>query len=110
MDAILSALKEEKKQARHLIKKYKGELQALPLGSFFIRKAGKNRYGYLTFSKNGKIQQRYLGRLNEEEMKHYLDMAERKKKLKILINKAQKQLDFLEKSLRHAGKKSKRGS
>lgn len=110
MEVILSALQEEKKQAQHLLKRYKEELRDLPQGSFFIRSVGKNRYGYLTFSEKGRIQQRYLGRLSEEEIKRYRQMTKRKKKLQELRNKAQKQLDFLEKSLRHAGKKGKRGS
>lgn len=110
MDAILSALQEEKKQARRLIQRYAKELAGLPRGSFFIRGLSKNRYGYLTFSENGKIQQQYLGRLNDDEVRQYRDRMGRKKKLQELKKKAQQQLDFLEKSLRHAGKKSKRGS
>lgn len=110
MEAILLALQEEKKQASRLMQRYENELQALPHGSFFIRGAGKNRYGYLTFSEKGKIQQQYIGRLSEDEIKKYRGMMERKKKLQELRSKAKKQLDFLEKSLRHAGKKSKRSS
>jgi hypothetical protein len=110
MEAILSALEEEKKQASRLIQKYKKELGELPQGTFFIRKVGKNCYGYLTFSEKGIIQQKYMGRLSKDEINHYREMAERKKKLQELRGKAQKQLDFLEKTLRHAGKKSKRGS
>src|SRR3989338_1978622 len=98
MEAILSALGEEKKQAIRLIKKYEKELESLPQGTFFIRKVGKNRYGYLTFSKNGEIGQKYIGRLSEDEIKRYREMAARKKKLQELKGKAQKQLDFLEKS------------
>ncbi len=110
MDAILSALKEEKEQAHRLIRRYEKELDELHQGSFFIRSVGKNHYGYLTFSEKGKIQQKYLGRLDEKDIQKYKDMSQRKKKLQELIKKAQKQFDFLEKALRHAGKKSKRGS
>ena len=110
MEVLLSALKEEKEQASRLIRRYKKELEGLHAGSFFIRGRGKNRYGYLTFSKKGKIQQKYLGRLEEADVKRYREMATRKRKLQELKAKAQKQLDFLEKALRHAGKKSKRGS
>lgn len=110
MEAILSALQEEKEQAIRLIQRYEKELAGLPRGSFFIRGIGKNRYGYLTFSERGKICQQYLGRLGEGEIRLYREMAARKKKLQELRNKAQEQIAFLEKSLRHAGKKSKRGS
>lgn len=109
MDAILSALQEEKKHANRLVQRYEKELESLPQGSFFVRGAGGNRYGYLTFSERGKIQQKYLGRLDEEDIKKYRVMMERKKKLRELRNKAKTQLTFLEKSLRHAGKKGKRG-
>ena len=110
MEAILSALKEEKEQAARLIQRYEKELEGLPQGAFFVRVVGKNSYGYLTFSENGKIQQQYLGRLDEEKIKGYRAMASRKKKLQELRNMAKKQFDFLEKALRHAGKKGKRGS
>ena len=110
MEAILSALKEEKEQARRLIRGYEKELKALHQGSFFIRGSGKNRYGYLTYSKEGKVQQQYLGQLNEKAIKNYREQSSRKKKLRKLRNKAQKQFNFLEKALRHAGKKSKRSS
>lgn len=110
MEAILSALQEEREQANRLVERYEKELAELPPGSFFVRGVGKNRYGYLTFSEKGKIEQRYLGRLDEDEIKRYQEMAERKKKLKELRNKAQKQLAFLEKALKYAGKKGKRGS
>lgn len=110
MEAILSALEEEKEQTSRLMKRYKKELGGLPQGTFFVRRVGKNYYGYLTSSEKGKIQQQYLGRLDENEIKRYQEMAKRKKKLQELRSKAQKQLTFLEKALRHAGKKGKRGS
>lgn len=65
MEAILSALEEEKEQTSRLMKRYKKELGGLPQGTFFVRRVGKNYYGYLTSSEKGKIQQQYLGRLDE---------------------------------------------
>lgn len=104
MDAIISALQEEREQAHRLIQRYQKELKGLPPGSFFIRDVGKNRYGYLTFSEKGKIQQRYIGRLGEDEIRRYRELMERKKKLRELKSKAERQFNFLEKALRHARK------
>lgn len=105
MDAILNALKEERKEAQKLLKKYRQEFNSLPEGTFFTRKIGKQTYSYITSSKNGEIKQRYLGNLEPKKIKKYKEVAHRKKKLKSLIKKAKKQLSFLDKALRHAGKK-----
>lgn len=105
MEAILSALEEEKKQADRLLERYRKELEKLPKGTFFTRKRGEKVYCYLTYSESGEIRQDYLGPLSEEKIQEYQVAMQRKKKLKELIQKAQKQKSFLEKSLRHARKK-----
>lgn len=106
MEAILSALEEEKKQAERLLQRYRKELAELPKGTFFTRKRGEKLYCYLTYSVAGEIRQKYLGSLGEEKIEEYQGWMLRKKKLKELIQKAEKQKSFLEKSLRHARKKS----
>lgn len=106
MEAILSALKEEEEQARRLIKRYKEELQSLPQGSFFLRRLGKYQYGYLTYSENNEVKQKYLGRMGPEQVKQYKELMLRKKKIKELISKADKQQRFLERTLKRAIKKS----
>lgn len=105
MEAIFSALKEEKKQTERLFKRYHGELNKLPKGSFFTRKRGEKVYCYLTYSVGGEIRQDYLGILSEEKIKEYKESMLRKKKLKELIQKAEKQKSFLEKALRYAREK-----
>ena len=105
MEAILNALEEEKKEAQKLLKKYEQEFALLHEGAFFIRKIGKQTYGYVTFSEKGEVKQRYLGNLEPEEVKHHKEAAQRRKKLKGLMKQVRKQLSFLEKALRHAGKK-----
>jgi len=104
MDPIISALEEERIEAKRLISRYEQELEALPRGSFFLRKLGKNRYGYLTCSEGGEIRQKYLGRLSEDEIKQYQQQSERKKKVLGLRNKAEKRYAFLERALKHAGR------
>lgn len=106
MDAILNALEEERKEAQKLLKKYEKEFISLPEGTFFTRKVGKQTYAYITSSDRGEVKQKYLGNLEPEEVAHYKEATKRRKKLKSLMKQAQKQLDFLEKALRHAGKKS----
>lgn len=105
MDAIISALKEEKKQADRLMNRYQKELKKLPNGSFFTRRRGERTYCYLTYSVAGKVKQDYLGRLSDDKIQEYLAMMKRKKKLKELIKKTEKQKSFLEKSINHARKK-----
>ena len=106
MEAILTALEEEKKQAERLLQRYRKELDALPNGTFFARKRGEKVYYYLSYSVAGEIRQDYLGSLSEEKIKEYQAGMLRKKKLKELIRKAEKQKSFLEKSLKHARKES----
>lgn len=105
MEAIVSALKEEREQAKRLVQRYAKELEGLPRGTFFLRWIGKKQYGYLTFSEKGKIRQQYVGN-DEADIKKYQEQMNRRKKLIELKKKAEKQLSFLEKALRHAGKKS----
>ncbi|MBU0504476.1 MAG: hypothetical protein ABII18_06860 [bacterium] len=102
MDAIVYALKEELKQASKLIQRYRKELKELFIGSFFTRKIGKNTYGYITQSIDGRVQQQYLGKLKLDEIKEYKDQTARKKKLARLCKQAETQKDFLEKAIRHA--------
>lgn len=106
MNAILLALKEEKKQATHLLRVYLKEFKQLPQGTFFIRKRGQKSYGYITSSLRGKIRQLYLGSLDKEEIEKYQELMSRKKKLKELIRNAEKQKKFLTQSLKYARKKS----
>ena len=103
MEAIILALQEEKKEAARLITRYKSELSKLPKGSFFVRTFGKNRYGYVTYSKQGVVKQNYLGPMNDEQISEYREKISRKKKVQELAKMAQKQYTFLEKALRHAG-------
>ena len=84
---------------------YTYELERLPNGTFFTRKRGEKVYCYLTYSVAGEICQDYLGSLSEEIIKEYLAWMVRKKKLKELIQKAEKQKSFLEKILKNARKK-----
>lgn len=107
MEAIISALEEEKREAEKLISKYERELDGLPKGSFFVRSIGKGNYGYITYSVGGKIQQKYLGRMNEAQIKKYKAQMDRASKLKSLLKSSKENLDFLIKALRHAYAKSK---
>ena len=110
MDAIISALEEERREAEKLIAKYEKELSRLPSGSFFVRSIGNAQYGYVTFSEEGRIGQEYIGRMSPEEIEKRKAQAERAKKLKVLLKRAEKQLNFIKKALRHADKKSKRSA
>jgi hypothetical protein len=105
MDIILYALEEEKKESEKLLDRYQKEWGALPHGSFFLRKIGKNQYGYLTWSEKGEVRQEYLGALGKEEIQSYQQAMLRKKKLKQLMVQSEKQRLFLERTLKNARKK-----
>ena len=105
MDAILSALKEERKHAEKLLKRYKQEFASLPAGTFFIRKLRNGQYCYITQSEQGNIRQVYIGKLEVDDIAKYKEKMARKRKLRELIKKAMQQKLFLEKALRHARKK-----
>ena len=110
MEAIVSALEEEGREAEKLIAKYGKELASLPAGSFFVRSIGGNSYGYVSFSEEGRVGQRYLGLMSPEEIDKRKKQAERAKKIKSLKKMAEQQLDFIRKALRHAYAKSKRSA
>ena len=110
MEAIISALEEEGREAEKLIAKYEKELSKLPGGAFFVRTIGKGKYGYVTYSEEGVIKQKYLGRMDNEQVKMHKAQAQRVKKLKSLIKLAREQRDFIRKALRHANTKSQRSA
>ncbi len=110
METIVSALKEEQKEAEALIKKYENELKKLPIGSFFVRTIKKKQYGYVTKSVDGEVKQEYLGTLSEKQQKKWQEKYDRSKRLKALLKQAKVQYDFLRKALRHAQQKSNRSS
>jgi hypothetical protein len=106
MEAIVSALREELRQAKALVKRYGVVLEKLPDGSFFVRSIGKQRYGYITRSHNGQVFQEYLGKLDDASIALLQAQMQRKKKIGQLLKQAKAQVDFLQKAIRHARKKS----
>ncbi len=110
MEAIISALEEERREAEKLVARYECELDRLPKGSFFVRTLGNGQYGYMTRSVDGKVQQEYLGKLSEAQIKKYRAQMERVAKVKALLKSAKENVNFLKKALRHADAKGKRGS
>lgn len=107
MEAIISALEEEMKEAKKLISKYERELKGLPKGAFFVRSIGRGDYGYITCSIGGKVHQKYLGKMSDARIKKYQAKMERTSKLKSLLKSARENLNFLRKALRHAHARSK---
>ncbi len=65
METIIIALTEELAEIRKLVKKYTVELAKLPQGAFFTRKIKQKEYGYITYSTQGEIKQKYLGTMKE---------------------------------------------
>jgi hypothetical protein len=106
METIVAALREERRETVRILGLYRKEYGRLPRGSFFVRKLGRNAYGYLTCSTKGIVKQDYLGLLAEEKIRQFREQMARKKKLRELMKRAEAQQLFLDRALRYAGKKS----
>lgn len=106
MEAILSVLKEELRQATTLAKRYTRALAKISDGSFFVRRIGSQQYGYITRSRAGVVSQEYLGKLDKAAITKFTERMRRKKKLGKLLKQTKAQAHFLQKAIRHARHKS----
>jgi hypothetical protein len=104
MNILLSTLREELRTVQRLEKKYSQALLKLPTGSFVLRNIKDKKYGYLTYRDGNAVRQKYLGKLNEEEIKQYRDISKRRKDLKTKLKSIREQKKILERALREKAK------
>lgn len=100
MNVLISTLKEELATVKRLEKKYIQKTSKLPHGSFIIRTLGKKRYGYLTFREDGKVRQKYLGCLNEEQIGLYKNAMKERAEYKRKLKSIREQIKIINRALR----------
>ncbi|MFH1874051.1 MAG: hypothetical protein ABH859_02570 [Pseudomonadota bacterium] len=100
MNILLSTLKEELATVKRLEKKYSQELTEFPQGSFIVRKIRDRKYGYFTYREVGKVKQRYIGAVTDEDIAYYKSLVAKRKKLKEKLKSIRAQKKVLERALR----------
>jgi len=101
---IKGVLAEELENSRYMEKKYMGELAKLPQETLSVKKVKGNEYYYLSRKVSGKVQQTYLGKLSEKEVKQYQNIRKKRIQYRTQLSQVRKQIKFLKGTLR--GKKS----
>ena len=103
MKVIKGVLKEELDNSLAMRKNYQRELAKLPRGSLVKKKIRGNEYYYLVLREKGKVKFIYKGKLDADEIIRYKQTKEYRAKYKKLVSELNKQIKFLEGTLR--GKK-----
>ena len=100
MNVLLSTLKEELKTVKKLELKYLKKIQALPKGSFIIRKIRNQSYGYLTRREGEQVKQEYLGSLSKEAVQKYKEIIQKRREYQAQLKSVREQIKLLTKVLR----------
>jgi len=108
MSILVSTLKEELASVLRLEKRHHTTLLTLPQGSFIVRNVKGRLYGYLTFREGNKMRQKYLGRLDEAQIKSYRSKTEQRKELKKKLKSLGEQKKILRKALRGKTRSTRR--
>jgi len=99
MSILVGTLQEELKTAQRLEKELLKKLALIPQGSFFVRKLKSGDFAYLTFRKNGKVQQKYLGKVNSAQIAEYREMKQKKLSYNKQLKQVREQIKILKRAL-----------
>ena len=99
MEMLNDILKEELERLRQLEKIYKEEIARLPRGSLVKKNINGNIYYYMNYRDNGKGIFKYIGKMNEEELRNKQAQIDERRKLKKLLRKVRKDIEKLEKMI-----------
>ncbi len=97
---IKGVLKEELDRSLSLKKRYELKLKEYPPGYLLVRKRGKKVYYYLSYRKDGRVQQKYLGVLSPDAIKDYKKQIADKKNLSKQLSKVKSNIQYLQRLLR----------
>jgi hypothetical protein len=100
MDVLLAMLQEELSRSLRLERKYVRALRLLPKGSFFVRKVRGRTYGYLTYRREGKVVQKYLGQLDQAGIQRHRQIVKKRLELRKRLSRVRQHLRVLKRALR----------
>ena len=100
MDVLIQMLREELARSKRLESKYLVAIRGLPKGSFFVRAVRGRRYGYLTFRKDGKVAQKYLGAIDVSQADRFRRSVEKRKDYRKKVKKVRGHIRILKRALR----------
>lgn len=101
MGVIKGVLKEELENSIRMKKGYEKALKLYPGGCFVQKKIKGHKYYYLAVREGKKVKFIYKGKILSKDEKEKLDKSKRLRiKYKQLIQKLNKQIKYLRKSLR----------
>ncbi len=98
---IKGVLKDELERSISLQEKYEQKLNEYPLGYLLKRQSlGRRTYYYLSYRENGKVKQKYLGRLSLEEEENIKQKIREKSEIQKQLAEVKKNIQYLEKLLK----------
>lgn len=100
MGPIKSVIKEELANSYKLKQQYERALKKLPKGCLVRKNISGKDYYYLAVREGQKVKYLYKGKLSAKEIKKYDRIKKDRKKYRALLSEANKQIAFLERSLR----------
>ena len=105
MEPIKSVLKEELDNSLRLKRQYEKELKKLPRGVLVCKVIKGHKYYYLAKREGSKVKYFYKGKIPKEEIKKFNQIKRFRRKYRKLLREVNKQIDFLQKSIK-SGKKA----
>lgn len=100
MMSIKSVLREELDNSLRMKERYEEELAALPKGSLVKRIIKGQEYYYLVYREDSKVQSKYHGKSNPEEIAKYAEAKVKRAQYRQQLSKVKKQIKFLKGTLR----------
>lgn len=100
-DIIIDILKEELVNAKKRIKIYSKGNSRFAKSHLRKKKASSSEYYYLQWWEDGKPKSEYLGKLSKKEVKSYQAIIDQAKLKKNEIQKLNRRIKFIERSLKY---------
>ncbi len=101
---IIGMLKEELENSVRARDAFIRAMEKLPRGSLVRKVIGGHQYYYLAQREGRKVRFNYVGKLNEPELKRYIDAKEYRVRYRRQISEIDKQIKFINKVI--SGQKS----
>ena len=86
-DLVRAVFQDELERNRRLVERYEKEMLSLPKGSVFKRKLGNQEYYYLNYREGTKVVSRFLGNVNQYNLKELKSQLEKRKEYHQLLKK-----------------------
>ena len=96
---VRGVLKEELRNSRRMLERYKHAVAALPKGSLVEKKIKGRKFHYIAYRQDGKVKFEYAGRLSPAELEKRKAAKAMKARYRRILSELREQIVFLERSL-----------